>query len=329
VGIVGAGPAGISAAAFLAELGHGCTVYDLADAPWSALVAKVGPDRLSGAAAEIDYAAAQSRGVKCITGWELQTAEELDALLSKHDAILLACGDEMRSRLKAWGLPDALETGGVESRKDGVFLCGGLRAPSRLAVRAVRDAQIAAAAINAFLGGNRSNPEPVFDSHAGHLSEDQIAQFAARSLTPEKSVGQRPTPMDREGTVTETRHCMGCDCRAKDNCALRNYADDYGIRQVHAHPPTMAGESLFADDHPQVSFEPGKCIRCGLCVRLAEARGEALGLTFTGRGRKTRLSVPFGESWAKALEHCADECITICPTGALTRLNQGFDNKAI
>ncbi|MHC4917308.1 MAG: hypothetical protein ACYTGB_17665 [Planctomycetota bacterium] len=80
-----------------------------------------------------------------------------------------------------------------------------------------------------------------------------------------------------------------------------------------------APRSRFVRDlgHPGIVWEPGKCIRCGLCVRVARRAKERVGLTLLGRGFETRLGVPFGESLAAALEVSAEDCARACPTGAL------------
>jgi len=66
-----------------------------------------------------------------------------------------------------------------------------------------------------------------------------------------------------------------------------------------------------------LSFEPGKCVRCGICVRVAERGGDRPGLAFTGRGAEARVRVPFGGDIGGALPATASECVARCPTGAL------------
>jgi predicted molibdopterin-dependent oxidoreductase YjgC len=66
-----------------------------------------------------------------------------------------------------------------------------------------------------------------------------------------------------------------------------------------------------------VIFEPGKCIVCGICVKLAELAAEPLGLTFIGRGFDMRLAAPLDHSIQEGLGAVAEECVRHCPTGAL------------
>ena len=69
--------------------------------------------------------------------------------------------------------------------------------------------------------------------------------------------------------------------------------------------------------HAEILFEPGKCIDCGLCVQITAAGGEALGLTYIGRGFDVRIGVPLGHSAAEALTKVAAECVAACPTAAI------------
>ena len=75
----------------------------------------------------------------------------------------------------------------------------------------------------------------------------------------------------------------------------------------------------FARDtsHPDIVYEPGKCIVCNACVRIAAWAGEALGLSVIGRGFDVSVAVPFGGSLAEGLREVAGRCAEACPTGAL------------
>ena len=115
--------------------------------------------------------------------------------------------------------------------------------------------------------------------------------------------------------MAEARRCLHCDCRKQDNCGLRNFSAAYGAA-THRYGHRTRLFTRF-DEHPKVIYEPGKCIACGLCIQIATAAREPLGLTFIGRGFDVRVGVPFNEDMARALTQCADACVAACPTGAL------------
>jgi len=116
--------------------------------------------------------------------------------------------------------------------------------------------------------------------------------------------------------VAEAGRCLRCDCMKVESCKLREYATRYGARQFvypgAARPPITP---MIQSD--AVVYEPGKCIKCGLCVEIATQRGEPLGMAFMRRGFDTRVGVPFDHSLAEGLGACAGECAEACPTGAL------------
>jgi NADH dehydrogenase/NADH:ubiquinone oxidoreductase subunit G len=103
------------------------------------------------------------------------------------------------------------------------------------------------------------------------------------------------------------------------SCGLRKWASDYGAEK----------KKYFASETPDVRIlgsgnvilEPGKCIRCGLCVAIAEKHGEDIGLTFANRGFDMEIRVPFDHSFDDALKKSAAECVEACPTAAIAFRN--------
>jgi NADH dehydrogenase/NADH:ubiquinone oxidoreductase subunit G len=109
---------------------------------------------------------------------------------------------------------------------------------------------------------------------------------------------------------------MSCGCSKADGCGVRRLATEYG-----ADPYRFLGRRRrFEQDrsHPEIVYEPGKCILCDACVRIAEEAGEEVGLAIVGRGFDVRVAVPFDEPLSKALRETARRCAEACPTGALS-----------
>jgi len=113
----------------------------------------------------------------------------------------------------------------------------------------------------------------------------------------------------------EARRCMNCGCRKADCCTIRSLATEY-----QADVYRFAGQRRrFSrdDSHPEIVYEPGKCISCDACVRIAAAAGEELGLAMIGRGFDVTVAVPFGRPMSEGLRAAARRCAEACPTGAL------------
>ncbi len=152
--------------------------------------------------------------------------------------------------------------------------------------------------------------------HIGRLRDGEMNAFLA-----EASGAPRVVPDDDAAGFRDTEaraeaaRCLHCDCRKPVTCRLRQLAERYGAR-----PGRYRGERrAFRQErtHPEVLYEPGKCIYCGLCIRICQRAGERLGLTYIGRGFDVRIGVPFDDSLAEGLQKVAEQCAVACPTAAL------------
>ena len=106
--------------------------------------------------------------------------------------------------------------------------------------------------------------------------------------------------------------------------ALNVFADDLRRLcrrfQYHADAGRFSGERRpfeVIGRESSVLFEPGKCIKCELCVKIAAGAKEPLGLSFVGRGFDVQLGVPFDGTMEEALGNVARQCIDACPTAAI------------
>jgi ferredoxin len=153
-----------------------------------------------------------------------------------------------------------------------------------------------------------------FNSRIGKLQEGEMARFLATA-----SGGARVSCNDlgAEDAKEESARCLHCDCRKSEECTLRQLSSEHGVAQSHYKGKTR-GEFEQVTQHADVIYEPGKCIKCGICVRITEKMAEPLGLTFVGRGFDVKVGGPFDESLAESLTVAAEECVAACPTAALS-----------
>ena len=177
----------------------------------------------------------------------------------------------------------------------------------RLAVKAVANGKTAARTLNGTAAADR------FDSKMGRLRDSELQELVKNcgaGFQPALEQAGMPAPL------TEAARCLHCDCRKPESCKLRKYAEQYGADQ-REFPADERVHLQLIGHNEAVVFEPGKCIKCGLCVKITKRAGGNLGLTFTGRGFNTQITVPFGESLQNGLRAAAAECVATCPTGAL------------
>jgi formate dehydrogenase major subunit len=214
----------------------------------------------------------------------------------------------------AWGI--AADERTFETNLPGVFAGGDAVLGADLAVRAVAAGRMAAAAMHQFLSGQTVTGEPATTGIAMRPIDDAERAAIFRAIERRmRSFDQVESRLSDEDAVREARRCLTCGCRKADCCLVRSLATEYGVDVYR-----FAGaRRRFAQDtsHPEVIYEPGKCICCDACVRIAAAAGEEPGLAMIGRGFDVAVAVPFGQPLSSGLRRVARECAEACPTGAL------------
>ncbi len=331
VAIVGAGPAGLAAAYYLQQAGFRCTVFDDHEKPGGMLRYAVPQEQLPTEVLDKEIALIEKLGVKFQNRTQIGTDLSMEDLHRDFDAVFVAVGQLKTGDAESLGLeagPNGItiDDKTYQTSLSRVFAGGDAVHKRKLTVRAVADGKEAAVSISQYLSGcSVTGTVKEFNTHIGKLRDGEIEKFLTCA---DKAERTRPSGKgggftDRQARKEATR-CLHCDCRKADTCKLRQYAQDYG-----AKPTRYKGERrLFVQQlqhacqkraypHPDIIYEPGKCINCGLCIQTAARAGEELGLTFVGRGFDVRVAVPFDRSIAQALKHSADQCVNACPTGAL------------
>ena len=326
VAVVGAGPAGLAAACRLGERGHICTLYDAREQAGGMLRYGVPAEHLPREVLDRELGCIRDAGVEFVGSTVIGRDVALADLRETCDAVVLATGapGELRPDL---GVPMhdgliAVDAKTFATRHAGLFAGGGAVRPIKMAVRAVAHGKAVARSVDGFLRGGQASPEHrEFNSRLGKLIEGDMPALLeeADPRSRVEPAGGRAAGLDAAEAVCEAERCLRCDCRARTDCVLRDYARELNARQrQYQGERTKPVRRLFGDG--DIVYEPGKCIKCGRCVRITERAAESLGLAFTGRGYDVEVGVPFGEPLAGALAGSARECVAACPTGALCRL---------
>lgn len=325
VAVIGAGPAGLAAAAQLAQFGHACAVYDT-DSRVGGTLKNLPKDRLPHDLVEKDSAWIRRLGVDFHLGRPVDRAL-FASLRDTHDAVILATGGDFTVALAEFeGLSRGREGIFTEPRVHatgvpGVFAAGSAIAPCRMAVQAVRQGKEAAACADRFMAGQPVESAPArFNSATGKLFAEDLQELL-KGASPRMRVAPVAAAHTVDEAHQEAARCLRCDCRRAERCRLRDYAEAYDAKQGRYRGSRRPLQRVM--DHPRVAYEPGKCIACGLCVRTTAGAGEPYGLTFLGRGFDLRVGAPFNERLTVALSHSAGACVDACPTGALAWRDDG------
>jgi ferredoxin len=305
--IIGAGPAGLAASYYLLLLGHDCDIYDKSPEPGGTLRYSLTEENLPREVIDQELAILKSMGGVFKSSFLVTDEIFNDQIRNQYDAVILATGDT-----------------GVEKKlsisSPGIFECGSVIRPHKMAVRSVAQGKTAALAAHDFMQGKQyEKPSKMFNSRFDKLFEPEFAEYIKEAAASDRIT---PKSQDNKGyskdeAIREALRCMHCDCRKQDNCKLRNYADEYHIDRKRY----MVGDRRSMTrqiQHDLIIYEPEKCIKCGLCVAISNQEGEKFGLAFEGRGFDVAIKAPLGSSLAESLTHSAVMCSVACPTGALS-----------
>ena len=226
------------------------------------------------------------------------------------------------------GTIEASENNGT-TNLEGVFAVGDAtnRGPS-IAVRAIGEANDAAYAINAYLSGEDMKVKTPYYAQRKVTAEDfadreKIARAEMSCKDPAVRRGNFDAVINgftEEQARAEALRCLECGCHDFYDCSLIKHTNRY-----ETNPQRFAGAKRMTNSEKKlvvIERNEGKCILCGLCVRVCEeVAGEGL-LGLVGRGFGTEVKPEFRDS-AK-IAGCKDclKCAEACPTGALKILTK-------
>lgn len=327
VAVIGAGPAGLAAAYYLQLKGVQVSLFDKNEKAGGLLRSEIDEERLPNEVLDKEIEAILNTGVKFQGGKQISSGE-FAAMQKDFDAVIIATGkveeESDKYGLKAHPKGINVDRNTYQTSIENVFAIGNVLRSSKLAVRSVGQGKEVSFSVLQYLNNQELKGEPrIFNSRFGRLVQEEYSEYLKESNDKKRqfpSTGGN-TGFSKEEAIAEAERCLHCDCRAIDNCKLRDYSEMYNVNQRRFKTSERRNIKKYMN-HGSVVYEPGKCIRCGICVRLTEKYTEKFGFTYIGRGFDVEIGVPFNEALENGLTETAKKVADGCPTGAISLKNK-------
>jgi len=321
--VVGGGPTGLAAAYYLRLFGHACSLLEADEHLGGHLREYIELGSLPAEVLNQEIEMIIGLGIEIRVNTVIDSPAAITELLRQFDAVVLAIGQDppcapadLGFEVTVSGIP--VDPISLVTVNPGVYAGGGCIRRRKLAVQSVADGKRLAHSIHQGLSGPIGRPDPPSTlSKLGKLNLDELQEFLLDTQLPSETTPKTATHLTRDDAIARAQSCLQCGCRAADSCKLRLYADQYQA-DIRRYPRDGNQKFRRITDHPYVIYEPGKCIKCGLCVAITRDGGEDLGLTFVGRGFDIRVEVPLNEILERGLRQTARQCVDCCPSGALS-----------
>ena len=325
VAIIGAGPAGLAAAFYLNKAGHQVIIFEENEKAGGELL-QIEEAVLPAKVMDAEFAAILDSDIQINYNSEIDSSQ-FEKIQQEYDAVILAIGSAT-NRWNESGL--SLSKTGIQVDKNtyqtsiaNVFAIGNALRPSKLAVRSVGQGNEVAFILNKLFSTNQLQAYPSrFNSKFGKLQETEFLEYLKESVDEKRLVASRGKAIGFcvEEAVAEAKRCLHCDCRNPESCKLRELSDAYGAEQKRfQYDDRFLVQKEIAVQN--IVYEPAKCIKCGICVRITQQYRETFGFSFIGRGFDVKVGAPFSEPIVKALEKTAALVAEKCPTGALAKID--------
>ncbi len=262
-----------------------------------------------------------------IPGSEYETA--CDSLImaigqSVDTSVLNKSGLEPTSKGRISARDETLETA-----NEAVFAAGDCITGPDIAIGAIAAGRKAAYSINSYLRTGKASPLPGLFSPAQRAKEEVEAEEYAdterieRAVAGELHVEERirgfpevEKTFDEETALREAYRCLDCGCEKVKDCTLLNLSGRYGVELNRFGSPEK--RYRIDDRHRYIVRDPDKCIKCARCIRVClEVQGIAAWCD-VGRGFDMQVAPPFGQPLQDTDCESCGQCLTACPTAALT-----------
>jgi formate dehydrogenase major subunit len=114
-------------------------------------------------------------------------------------------------------------------------------------------------------------------------------------------------------------HHMDClSCGVGSHCELLRIADHVGVNKDRLERLHRPAELLPIDaSNPFFTFDPNKCVLCGICVRTCEEIAGLGALDYINRGYRSIIGTFGDQPFVESICESCGECVVRCPVGAL------------
>lgn len=290
--VIGAGPAGLTAAYYLCLKGHEVTVFEANEKPGGMMGQKSRGEDLPEEVLEGDIHVIMGMGFDLQARTRIETIDE--PFRRKYNAILIAVGvpsgaeggsmGESPENLRRLGLHPT-EKGTIPVNQDtleteikGVFACGEIVTGARPVIYNIASGKKAAASIDRYLGGNGdltqelTHPEGEVVHFVPGLTMTRVDPYKRPVSDRTVHGGEEGTASLEETAKTEASRCLRCDlpiiadtdkCSGCITCELvcSFKGDIFNPLNAAIKIDRIRGGAEY-----EISFSED-CDKCGLCVR--------------------------------------------------------------
>jgi NADPH-dependent glutamate synthase beta subunit-like oxidoreductase len=326
VAVIGAGPAGLAAAYYLALNGFECNVFDKNDLPGGKMRTDIPEEKLPRKVLDAEIENIKALGVSFHQNQLVDAAKIANELAGEYAFILLTIGAETLIETSVFNKITSSQLNGLEIFKSNnctILAPKQIPTKSKMAVRAsALGRKLCEWTLEYIENKEVKTPERKFNSVYKRIAEVEREEFLkeAGNHAGQVKTANYLTGFTAEQAIKEAQRCLHCDCREKDNCTLRNLSTEHKASQrvYTIDKPKSTVKNL---EHKNIIFEKLKCIKCGICIQTAQKEGEITGFAFYGRGFDVEIAIPIEKNIDELTQKTAISCAKNCPTGAIAVRN--------
>ena len=217
----------------------------------------------------------------------------------------------------------------LETTREGVFSAGDCVTGPDIAISAIAAGRRAAYSIDTYMRTGRASTLPALFSPARRRKEEiEPSEYAdvekmERVSAPVMPVKERvpgfsevENVFEEDAALREAHRCLDCGCEEINDCEIRDLSNICNVAINRFGSPRK--QYTVDDRHPHIERDPDKCIKCARCIRVCLDVQGIGALGYVGRGFDMQVAPPFGLPLQDTDCESCGQCITACPTGALT-----------